>query len=139
MSSVPLSRTSGPMLEQLLYMSDSVSGASSGLEMSDILDDARPPNARDGVTGALTVVNGKFVQVIEGPAAALDNLLVRLQRDRRHVRIRILARRPILHRAFGDWDMISPRLAHAEIRSLSALLEGGEGTIDEFIAILAAA
>ncbi|MBU1347946.1 MAG: BLUF domain-containing protein [Alphaproteobacteria bacterium] len=117
---------------QLLYVSVSTADVSSGLQMSDILAEARPANARDDITGVLTAVSGRFVQIIEGEAKALDGLLVRLGGDRRHTDIRIRERRTVRHRMFGDWDMVSPRLAPVEILQIGMLIDDDDAGLDEF-------
>ena len=108
----------------------------SGLQMSDILAEARPRNAELGVTGVLTAVNGAFVQIIEGPAGGIDALMAKLRRDRRHTDLKVLNQRAVMGRDFADWDMVSPRLAAAEAGKIAALLDGGSSNLDEYIAVL---
>jgi hypothetical protein len=123
-------------LVQLIYRSVSVHGVSSALQMSDILAQARPRNAQLGITGALTAINGDFLQVIEGPRASIDTLLVSLQRDARHTDIRVLEDRPITARAFGGWDMVSPKLIGLDIAQLALLLSVDAQDIDQYIPFL---
>jgi hypothetical protein len=104
--------------------------------MSDILAEARPRNARDGITGVLTVVDGQFVQIIEGPPKALNILLQGLARDTRHRSMTVLDRRSITRRAFAEWDMVSPRLVEAEVGRLATLLQPPIGKLDAFIPLL---
>ncbi len=126
-------------MAQLLYRSVSRDGADSGLRMSDILNEARAGNARDGITGVLTAVNGQFLQIIEGPEAALNRLMVKLQRDPRHTDLTVIERRPTARRRFGDWDMVSPRLASREVALLALLLHDPAAGIDAYAEILARA
>ncbi|CAN5324249.1 hypothetical protein BH09PSE1_BH09PSE1_08630 [soil metagenome] len=123
-------------VSQLVYRSVSLVGARSGLQMSDILAEARPRNAAAGVTGALTVVDGHFVQIIEGPEGALDDLVARLVRDRRHRDLRVLDRRKAKTRTFGDWDMVSPRLVPTEAQEIRLLLEQDRSSLSDFIPVL---
>ncbi|RZJ01274.1 MAG: BLUF domain-containing protein [Brevundimonas sp.] len=125
-------RTEVGGLEQLIYISVAKGRAESAMQMSDILDQARPNNARDGVTGALTAVNGRFLQIIEGPAARLDDLLARLAEDERHRDLEILERRQVLGRTFADWDMVSPRLMPAEVNKLAVLLDEDRRDLDAY-------
>jgi len=104
--------------------------------MSDILSEARPRNAELGVTGVLTAVDGNFLQIIEGQDSGIETLLTMLARDRRHADLVILDRRIVTARAFGDWEMVSPRLAADEISQLSRLLSKGTSRIDDFIPVL---
>lgn len=111
-------------IEQLIYVSTSRHLVASAMEMSDILAEARPTNARDGVTGVLTAVGGRFVQIVEGAPAALDGLMVRLLKDPRHHDLKVLERRAASARAFGDWDMVSPKLVPDDVALLELLLDG---------------
>lgn len=124
---------------QILYCSVSRDGAASGLQMSDILNEARLGNARDGVTGVLTAVEGRFVQIIEGPDAALDGLMAKLLRDPRHTGLSIIERRLTTRRSFGDWDMVSPRLAPRELSLLALLLEDTGAGLEAYAEILSRA
>jgi hypothetical protein len=128
--------TSGEGLEQLVYVSESVTRVSSALQMADILAEARPRNARDGITGVLTVVDGHFVQIIEGRPEMLDRLLQGLARDSRHRMMTVLDRRAVTRRAFPEWDMVSPRLVEAEVVRLATVLDQPGGKLDAFIPML---
>ncbi len=123
-------------VEQLLYRSRSRDGAASGLQMSDILAEARPANAREGITGVLTAVDGHFVQIIEGSDDALDRLVAKLRRDPRHSDLTILERRLANSRRFGDWDMVSPRLAPSEVALLALLLQDQQAGIEAYADVL---
>lgn len=133
----PGSPASGGDLIQLAYVSRSLIAATSVLQLSDILAEARAGNPRDGVTGVLTALNGRFVQIVEGPASSIDALMERLRRDRRHADIEVRERRWIEDRAFGDWDMVSPRLAPQATGELQRLIDDPAGGLDRFIPILA--
>ena len=124
----------GSSVEQLVYVSRSVRGVNSAIGMSDILAEARPNNARDGITGCLTAIDGRFVQVVEGQADKLDDLINRLVRDERHTELRVLERRTVSERAFPQWDMLSPVLVTAEVDDLRSLLrDDSGGRLDDFI------
>lgn len=84
------------------------SRASHSLEADDIFRivtvSARNNPAR-AVTGFLVFGNGNFVQLVEGPAMALDQLLVELRVDARHNGLEILDRASIAERSFPAWRM----------------------------------
>lgn len=127
-------RPEGP-LEQLIYISESVGPVASALQMSDILATARPNNRRDAITGALTAADGRFIQIIEGPAAALDDLLTRLKADTRHREVQIVERRPVGARDFAEWEMVSPRLAPNEIVAMTDLLAREDAGLDAYVPV----
>lgn len=132
----PVDETAPDTLVQLVYRSVSLDGVASALQMSDILATARARNAALGVTGALTAINGDFLQVIEGPRDSIDALLASLKRDPRHKDIDILERRIIGARAFGDWAMVSPKLIGLDIAQLALLLSVDARDLDQYIPFL---
>lgn len=71
----------------------------------DLLHAARGFNKIDNITGLLLHDKGHFLQVIEGPANAVDNLLRRLERDRRHSQFEIREDALVERRLFPDWAM----------------------------------
>ena len=140
MSAATLSARADPYpVTQLLYRSRSLIGSGSMLQMSAILDEARPLNARDDITGVLTAVDGVFVQIVEGDDAVINGLLKRLSRDDRHTDLTVIERRKVRMRVFGDWDMVSPRLAARELAVLKVLLDDGSASLDSVTAILSIA
>jgi len=132
-------RTSHGELEQLIYVSTDTRAVTNPLRAADILSEARRNNARDDITGVLTFTGGQFIQVLEGHPDQLEDLLARLVVDHRHRDLRILARRPIVHRDFRGWDMVSPRLARAQIDRLNALLPQTPTDLDAYVDLLAEA
>lgn len=109
-------------LDQLVYVSRRVNLVNSRAGMADILVRAAPNNSRDGITGCLTVVDGQFVQILEGDPGALDLLMERIMGDTRHADVRVLKRERVVERAFPAWSMLSPLLAKGEIEQLRRLL-----------------
>lgn len=73
--------------------------------LAAILVVARRCNARDGITGALICRGDLFLQLLEGPQQAVEAAYRRIERDRRHVDIRLLSRRTVTERLFPDWAM----------------------------------
>ena len=66
---------------------------------------SRDYNSRAGITGYLAYDGEAFLQVIEGPDAAVDSLYDRILDDPRHHQIVLLADGPVRTRAFADWAM----------------------------------
>lgn len=59
--------------------------------------------------------------------------------DRGHTALRVLQRRQVTERDFGDWEMVSPRLAGLEAAQVALLLSAGAEEIDQFAPLLKAA
>lgn len=97
-------------LERLVYCSRALVNTDSLQGISEILGVSQRNNTRDGLTGALAVNDGWFLQVVEGQASALDRLLRRLEADPRHTELVVLSRRSISGRLFSDWSMVAARI-----------------------------
>ncbi len=93
------------MLLQLVYASRPF-GFEANI-LSSILIEARRCNTRDGITGALICRNDLFLQLLEGPEAAVERAYDRICADDRHIEVRRLVRRMIDDdaRMFGAWAM----------------------------------
>jgi hypothetical protein len=74
-------------------------------QLEEIHRTARDLNAIDGITGLLVFNGTRFLQVIEGSEAAVDDLVARLRRDARHSGVEIRDERTIAERSFPDWSM----------------------------------
>jgi hypothetical protein len=66
---------------------------------------ARDLNGIDGISGLLLFNGTHFLQWIEGPPDAIDELIERLRRDPRHGGVEIRDERMTDSRMFGDWTM----------------------------------
>jgi hypothetical protein len=75
------------------------------VELEQILEVSRRNNARDGITGVLMFNGAAFVQTIEGPAPAIDMLLMRIASDQRHCQLEVVDERTATRRIFPDWGM----------------------------------
>lgn len=70
-----------------------------------ILTVARRNNARDGVTGALICRGDLYLQLLEGPEAAVLAAYARIGRDDRHLEVTRLIHEPAPSRLCPDWAM----------------------------------
>ena len=68
---------------------------------------ARMHNRAAGITGLLVFDAGYYVQVLEGPAGAVDATLARIRRDPRHEEMDLVLDTPIDARSFGRWALAS--------------------------------
>jgi len=94
-------------IHRLLYCSDhaGISPAQTGaLAKAIALDSARRNSVTD-LTGALASVDGRFIQVIEGPLDALEVTFERICCDPRHQNIKLLDFRTVSQRRFARWNM----------------------------------
>jgi hypothetical protein len=74
-------------------------------DLAAIHEAARHLNVLDGVTGLLLFDGSRFLQIIEGAEAAVDNLVERLRSDPRHSSFEVRDERFVEQRSFPDWSM----------------------------------
>lgn len=74
--------------------------------LAGILSSARRNNPRDGITGALICRHDLYLQLIEGPAEAIDALYARIAEDDRHFDMRLLLTEAMGERMFPAWAML---------------------------------
>jgi hypothetical protein len=91
-------------LRQVIYISQATRDLSDQ-EIRQIVDVAAANNRVKQITGALLYLESSFIQVLEGEAEAIANLLDKLRRDTRHENLRLLSDFEIEERQFEDWSM----------------------------------
>lgn len=92
------------MLIQLTYASRT-SRILGPADVKDILGASQRNNTRAGITGALCLNHGIFLQQLEGDRAAVNTLYHRLLKDSRHKDTAVLDFGEIPHRKFAGWSM----------------------------------
>lgn len=89
---------------QLIYTSyASPELSAEGLQA--ILAAAQRHNAREGITGILLHSGDQFLQVLEGPQAAVERLYKLIAADPRHEGVRTVLAHEVRQRDFGEWHM----------------------------------
>jgi hypothetical protein len=91
------------MLARLIYASKAA--AFRAADLADILEVSRTDNQKAGITGALGLLDGVYLQYLEGDDAALEALYAKIQVDLRHQAPVVLDRTFIAVRAFPGWSM----------------------------------
>lgn len=74
--------------------------------LAGILSAARRNNPRLGITGALICRHDVYLQLIEGPAEAIDALYARIVADDRHTNVELLLTEDADARLFPAWAML---------------------------------
>ncbi|WP_186766674.1 BLUF domain-containing protein [Puniceibacterium confluentis] len=88
---------------RLIYVSRPVGYRRETLDA--ILATARHYNERNDITGALITREDMYLQLLEGPPAAVDTTYAQIVRDTRHAAVRTLVHRQTSWRLFPDWTM----------------------------------
>jgi Sensors of blue-light using FAD len=73
--------------------------------LNSILSVARRNNAREGVTGALICRADLYLQMLEGPRAAVTSRFHRIMADDRHMDVMLIASGDAKSRLFPEWHM----------------------------------
>lgn len=90
------------MLSRLIYRSHALCSAEEGRQ---ICADACERNRAAGITGALLMTQGVFVQYLEGEPQAVAAMSNRIQSDVRHTSCEVIDSRPIKGRVFSARPM----------------------------------
>jgi uncharacterized protein YcsI (UPF0317 family) len=91
-------------LTQCIYAS-SAAPSFKEYEIPALLAQARMANAERDLTGMLLYIDGSFIQVLEGAAAAVDEVYGQILLDSRHAFITMIVREPIAVRSFSEWTL----------------------------------
>lgn len=116
-----MSELTEPSLIQLAYVS-SASRLFDEQTLRDILTTARSENPKHSITGMLLYSEGNILQVIEGPSAAINQLIENIKNDTRHSGLIELYKEPISQRHFPSWSMACRELPASETDGISDLL-----------------
>ena len=90
-------------LTQIVYSSKPFGFDASVLD--DILTISRSRNSKTDITGTLICRADMYLQLIEGPDAAIQATYQRIAMDDRHVEMNLLLSREITERLFPKWAM----------------------------------
>lgn len=128
-------------LFQLIYKSEKTAPMSEE-DVRELLQKARSKNEGLGITGLLLYAQDRFLQVLEGPKAAVLNLYDTIQDDLRHTHVETVLAMPVSRRTFPDWKMgledltvVSGEAGASEFLQTGALLEAAE-PMNDLIEIL---
>jgi len=70
-----------------------------------ILEKSHQHNKEHDIAGMLLYRGGNFLQVLEGPEAAVDERFAVIMKDPRHHQVTLLLKRPVPKRQFEQWEM----------------------------------
>ena len=107
--------------------------------LGGIMVAARRNNRRDGVTGALICRADIYLQLLEGPRAAVDAVYARIADDDRHANVEPVFAGAVAARLFPAWDMLDdPAVSWlwppAAVAAGAALVAGAAAAVFERLA-----
>ena len=109
-------------MKYIVYVSQAAKPFSKD-ELSRLLEHSRKRNKLDEITGLLIYRfkedfnRGNFVQVLEGPSAAIDDVWNRISNDQRHHTIVVIEEDTIENRMFADWSMGFRNIDQTDLRN----------------------
>lgn len=98
--------------------------------IQDILKMARRRNPACNITGMLCYDPKFFMQCLEGPKDAVNQLYGDIARDSRHAQVTLLEYHEIEKRTFGDWSMAFVQASELDAKTLRKY--GSRGKFDPF-------
>ena len=107
---------------QLVYVSTATEGLTAQ-DVARILVQSRGNNRRDGVTGLLYHDGHRFMQALEGGREAVERAFARIGDDPRHRGVRLLSRREVDDREFGQWAMASRPFGSLTAQEMTVMVE----------------
>lgn len=87
-------------------------------DIEDLLFQIREKNKRLAITGILLLIQGKFIQYIEGQASEIDKVYEKIKIDTRHNELVLLDSGEIEKRQFKDWSMAYKKVGDDEIKDI---------------------
>ena len=105
-------------LHRLVYVS-SAKAPFSPSDLEALLAQSRAKNKEVGVTGALVHCDGNFMQLLEGPKAAVLETFARIKRSGRHGNVMEMMNEPVGQREFAEWTMAFSPTSASDLLKLS--------------------
>ena len=90
-------------LKQVIYVSEITDTSSDSL--TDIYDISQKNNSESGISGCLLIGSNSYLQLLEGPESAVENLYSKIKVDSRHKKVKKLFERHIEEKLFSSWSM----------------------------------
>lgn len=86
--------------------------------IEEFLFQVREKNKQLTITGILLLIQGKFVQYIEGPAQEIDKVYDSISHDSRHTDMILLDSGDLAQRQFNDWSMAYKEVKEKQIKKI---------------------
>ena len=90
-------------LKQVIYVSEKTDTFTDSL--TDIYDISQKNNSESGISGCLLIGSNSYLQLLEGPDTAVENLYSKIKMDSRHKKVKKLFEQHIEEKLFASWSM----------------------------------
>jgi len=118
------------MMGSLLYRSTALQTPTES-ELGHLIRTSQLRNRTLGITGMLVYENGQYLQSLEGPPDAMEEIWSSIRRDPRHCSIEVLKQTLTPGRLFSGWDMKLLRRAPSDPKSRENSLQAIERFQDQ--------
>ena len=92
-----------PRIKQVIYVSEKTDTSSNSL--TNIYDISQKNNLQSGISGCLLIGSNSYLQLLEGPVSAVENLYSKIKMDSRHKKVKKLFEQHIEEKLFSSWSM----------------------------------
>ncbi len=90
-------------MKQVIYVSEKTDTSSDSL--TAIYDISQKNNSESGISGCLLIGSNSYLQLLEGPDSAVENLYSKIKMDSRHKNVKRLFEQHIDEKLFSSWSM----------------------------------
>jgi hypothetical protein len=111
---------------QLVYLSHATEAFNYDSDIDAILDHANRFNKEQAITGMLLFRGGVFLQLLEGPKEAVQNLYGKIATDNRHTSLKLLVKQNTTERLFENWSMAFTSIDDIDYKKMSELIDWDE-------------
>lgn len=107
-------------MHHIIYISKAA-GHFSQEDLIELLKICRVNNSANQITGMLLYLNGKFIQVLEGPEVEVQRTFEKIKNDERHYRVIKVLQGNYPERVFSDWQMGFRVVTQEDLDTVSGL------------------
>jgi hypothetical protein len=106
-------------------------------DLAGLLSHSRTRNEEDGITGCLVYRfnedfrRGNFLQVLEGPDAAIDDVWRRISNDTRHHTVVVIDEGTVEDRMFSNWSMGFKNVDEDDLKGVEGFADLGSNAFWE--------
>ena len=90
-------------LKQVIYVSEKTDSSDSSL--TKIFDISEKNNPEKGISGCLLIGSNSYLQFLEGPSLAVEELYSKIKVDSRHKNVKKLHDQSVEEKLFSSWSM----------------------------------
>ena len=104
-------------MHQIIYLSSSREYLSPE-QINELLSKSREKNLKNNITGVLLYFDRDFLQVLEGPKHAIQELFEVIKKDERHTGILTVFNKETTKKHFPEWNMGFASSNYEKLRTL---------------------